>query len=206
MKMSMATDVFSELFGSKEKARLIRYFLFNTKASLTARELAQKTELKAVDVRQALRSLGKVDFVSERMRKRRKYYILNDKFPYISQLLALFSASNTLEQCKNLSRLRKSMAVKYAAVSGLFTGDEKAAVDIFIVVSDVRRARIDQAIRAIEAEVGKEIRYVLLDIEEFRYRIEMLDRFLKDFFECNYEEIVNRIAGFSRVIQSLQRK
>lgn len=202
----MEMDVFAELFGSKEKSRLIRFFLFNTQIAISASELAKKNKLQITETRKALRSLLKIDFVRERTKKNQKQYSLHSEFPYSSQLYHLISASNTLEQCKNLSRLRRSPAVKFAAVSGLFTDSQKSVVDLLIVVSDARRAKIDKSIEYIEAEVGKEIRYALLDVEEFKYRMEMLDRFLKDFFEGKYEEIVNRMPALPRVIQSLQKK
>jgi len=202
----MNTDIFEELFGSKEKARLIRFFLFNEKMSLTASEIGTKNRLRADVTRKALRSLLKIGLIKEQTKKRKKYFTLNDAFPYISQLYNLISASNTLEQCRNLSRLRRSGAVKFAAVSGLFTNSPKASIDILIVVNDLKRAKIEQVIAYIEAEVGREVRYALLDIEEFRYRMEMLDRFLKDFFEGKYEEIVNKMPTLTRSIQSLQKK
>ncbi|QQS60930.1 MAG: hypothetical protein IPN70_03500 [Candidatus Moraniibacteriota bacterium] len=204
--MATTIDIFDELFGSKEKARLIRFFLFNENPNLSVIELAQKNKLKLDETRKAIRSLVKIDMLREQIKKRRKVFSLNENFPYNAQLHNLISASNTFGQCKNLSRLRRSAAVRYAAVSGLFTDNPKSIVDLLVVVSDSRRAKVQQAIEFIEAEVGKEIRYVLLDVEEFKYRMEMLDRFLKDFFEGKHEEIVNKMPGLSRNIQLLQQK
>jgi len=185
---------------------LIRFFLLNDKVALTSSEVAEKNKLRPKEARRALRSLVKIDMLREHTRRRRKIYSLNRGFVYLLPLSRLISASNTFNQCKNLSRLRRSTAVKYAAVSGLFTDNTKASADLFIVVSDARRAKIQRAVEYIEAEVGKEVRYVLLDVDEFRYRMEMLDRFLKDFFDGEYEEVVNKIPGLSRMIQSLQKK
>jgi len=202
----MVVDVFEEMFGSKEKARLIRFFLFNPRTKMTAADLADKARLRPDAVRRGLNSLMKMGMVRDHARKRVKEYSLDPGFPYLLQLHNLLAASNTLEQCKSLARLRRSAAVKFAAVSGLFTDNPKATIDLLIVVSDTKRAKIQQSIDYIEAEVGKEVRYALLDVDEFRYRMEMLDRFLKDFFEGGYQEIVNKIPGLSRTIQSLHRK
>jgi hypothetical protein len=200
----MNVDVFTVLFGSKEKARLMRFFLFNEKIWICVKELSDKTKLPSHDVQKILRLLMKIDMVRTRTKKQKKYYSLNKSFPYNNQLYRLFSASNTLDRCKSLSRIRRSSAVKFAAVSGMFTENPKAHIDLLIVVSDAKRARIEQSIGYIEAEVGKEIRYALLDVEEFRYRIEMMDRFLKDFFEAGYDELTNKIPHLARSIQSIQ--
>jgi Fic family protein len=200
------TDVFEELFGSKEKARLIRFFLLNDRAALSVSEIANVAKLRLPETRKALRSLLKIEMLRERTKNRRKVYSLNPSFAYLSQLSNLISASNTLQQCRNLSRLRRSAAVKYAAVNGLFTENAKSAVDLLIVVNDIRRVNIRKIVEYIEAEVGKEVRYSLLDIDEFRYRMEMLDRFLKDFFDGKHEEIVSKLPGMSRTIQSLQKQ
>lgn len=200
----MNLDVFAVLFGSKEKARLMRFFLFNDKTWICVKDLALKTKLRSSDVQKILRILLNIEMIKARTKKGKKYYSLNKTFPYNNQLYRLFSASNTLDRCKSLSRIRRSSAVKFAAISGMFTENPKSNIDILIVVSDAKRAKIEQSIGYIEAEVGKEIRYALLDIEEFRYRIEMMDRFLKDFFEAGYDELVNKIPHLARSMQSIQ--
>ena len=82
----METDVFAELFGSKEKARLIRFFLFNDQMTISASDLAKKNKLQITETRKALRSLLKIDFVRERTKKNKKLYTLHLEFPYISKL------------------------------------------------------------------------------------------------------------------------
>lgn len=76
---------------------------------------------------------------------------------------------------------------------------------MIVVANNTTRSRVNAVMSAIEAEVGREIRYVLMDSEEFKYRMEMLDRFLTDFFEGPHEEVINKVAGLKRLILNAKK-
>jgi hypothetical protein len=57
---------------------------------------------------------------------------------------------------------------------------------------------------SLESEIGKEISFVLMTMEEFKYRLNMLDKFILEFLEGPHEEIINKISGLKRFIA--QRK
>ena len=52
----------------------------------------------------------------------------------------------------------------------------------------------------LEAEIGKEINFVLMNAEEMKYRLNMLDKFLLEFFEGPHEELINKIPGLRQFI------
>jgi hypothetical protein len=51
----------------------------------------------------------------------------------------------------------------------------------------------------LEAEVGREIRFVLMNSEEL-LRLNMLDRFFIEFLEGPYEEVTNKVPELKRFI------
>jgi len=54
-------------------------------------------------------------------------------------------------------------------------------------------------------EIGKEINFVLMTMEEFKYRLNMLDKFILEFLEGPHEEIINKIQGLRQLIANRKR-
>ena len=65
--------------------------------------------------------------------------------------------------------------VKLILISGLFINNPKSKVDMILVVNNENRTKLKHAIAHLEAEVGKEIRFFLMNAEELHYRLNMLD-------------------------------
>ena len=74
-----------------------------------------------------------------------------------------------------------------------------------LVVNNVSRPKLKNLMSNIEAEVGREISYVLMNNEEFKYRLDMLDRFLLDFLEGPHDELVNKIPRLKLFISGLKK-
>jgi len=49
-------------------------------------------------------------------------------------------------------------------------------------------------LRSLEAEIGREIKFSLMDREEFDYRFGMFDRFIRVLLEGPHEKIINKIG------------
>ena len=76
---------------------------------------------------------------------------------------------------------------------------------MILVVNNVNRTKLRHAIQYLEAEVGKEIQFVLMNAEELHYRLNMLDRFFVEFLEGPYEEVVNKIPELRRFIAGIHK-
>lgn len=199
------SDTLELLFGSKEKARLIRFFILNAEGSFSFEETVSKNRLRKLESRKALRILVKAKLVTEKTIKKQKAYALNKAFPYYAELHSLIAATNRHPQCEGLKKISQVGDVKLVLLSGVFLDYAKGKIDMLLVVNNVQRTKLAQIISFIEAEIGKEIRYMLLDGEEFHYRMELTDRFLLDFFECPHEELINRIPNLKRFIATLKK-
>ena len=58
---------------------------------------------------------------------------------------------------------------------------------------------------SLEAEIGKEVSFVLMNSDEFKYRLDMLDRFLLDFLSSPHTEIVDKLPGLKHLILGLKK-
>ncbi len=67
--------------------------------------------------------------------------------------------------------------VDLVVLGGAFTRDLKAPVDV-LIVGDVTPASQDHYIEDLESSMGDEIRFAVFTPEEFKYRMQIKDRFI----------------------------
>lgn len=168
-------------------------------------DISEKNMIKSSQIRSALNEFKRNRFILERKKSGVKYYVLNQKFPFLIELKSLFVKSNIYPQCNSLDKLKTIGDVKLALISGVFLNYAKSKADMVLVVNNVSRSKLKNLMSNIEAEVGKEISYVLMNNEEFKYRLDMLDRFLLDFLESPHDELVNKIPRLKPFIAGLKR-
>lgn len=201
----MSLALFDALFGSKARARLIRFFLLNPGQEFSASEVSEKTLVSRMEGARELAKLAKMKLIYERSRKNRKYYTVNEAFPFYAELKSLVSKLNVHAQSQVFRKLKIVGEVKLILISGLFLNYPKSKVDMILVVNNVNRTKLKHAVAHLEAEVGKEIRFVLMNSEELHYRLNMLDRFFIEFLEAPYEEVTNKVPELKRFIAGLKK-
>jgi hypothetical protein len=57
----------------------------------------------------------------------------------------------------------------------------------------VNSRKLRSFLKALEAEVGKEIKFALMEKEEFLYRLAMFDRFVRVVIESPHEKLINKL-------------
>lgn len=162
--------------------------------------------LKASQIRKELNALKKIKFIFEKNKKGKKCYAFDSDFPFYSELKNLVVKSSIYPKCGSLKKIRSIGDVKLSLVSGMFLNYPKSKVDMILVAENVSRSKLTNLVHNLEAELGKEINYVLMNPEEFKYRLDMLDRFLLDFLEGPHDEIVNKIPKLKNFIARLKNK
>ncbi len=201
----MSFPVFEALFGSRVRARLIRFFILNPETAFTTAEIAERTMLPRTEVSRDVRRLVKAKMLKESSRKREKAYQLHQDFPFFTELKSLVVKSNVDVPKQMFQKFRTVGDVKLLLTGGLFLDDPKSKADLVLVVNHSNRSRLTAAIGRLEAEIGQEVRFVLMDTDELNYRLNMLDRFLIEFLEGPYQEVINRLPGWKRVIAGIRR-
>lgn len=201
----MSLALFDTLFGSKARSRLIRFFLLNPGVEFTAATVSEKTMVSKPEVVRELGKLSKMKLTIERSRKGRKHFIVNEEFPFYAELKSLVSKLNVHAQSQVFRKLKTVGEVKLILISGLFLNYPKSKVDMILVVNNVNRTKLKHVVTHLEAEVGKEIRFVLMNSEELHYRLNMLDRFFIEFLEGPYEEVVSKVPELKRFIAGVKK-
>lgn len=193
------SEILESLFGSKERARLLRFFLQNPDQEFAYTEIVRRNMFRG-SVKSEVEKLVKIKFISRHSKKGKFSYILNQEFSFYPELKNLISKSNIYPQCKSLSNVSRIGNVKLAAISGVFINYNKSKADMIIVGDDIRRAKLKNLMSSLEAEIGREIDFVLMSGEEFKYRLNMMDKFILDFLEGPHEELINKIPGLKHLI------
>ena len=83
--------------------------------------------------------------------------------------------------------------VKLVILSGVFINAENSRADLLVVGDNLKKRKLAKFLKNLEADVGKEIDYVVLETEDFKYRYDMFDRFLRDVLEKPHEKLINKL-------------
>jgi len=201
----MSFSLFESLFGSQVRARLIRLFVLNTEGEYSTADVASKTLLSKTEVSREILRLKKMGFLRELSRRKVKMYQMRPDFPFFPELLSLVLKSNVGVSHRMFQKLQSAGDVKLILVSGLFLNHAKSKADMILVINSPHRLRLKVAMDKLEAEIGREIRFVLMNTDELHYRLNMLDRFLIEFLEGPYQEVQNRVPEIKRFVAGLKK-
>ena len=171
-----------QLFGSKTRTQLLRTFLQNPETSFFVRELTRRLDVQINAIRHELKNLealGLVEIVGVSAPKsvQKKHYRLKPNSVLIPELRALFVKSRVLLEKDFVKKLQSVGRIGYFALTGRFMDRGESLSDVFIV-GRVDRKKLTDLIRKFEIEFGHEINFTVLDEDEMRYRMDVMDRFL----------------------------
>jgi len=188
------------LFGSRERTRLLRFFLQNPEQQFDFTQIIKKNMINSRKAKRELLNLVKIKFAIRRTRAGKNTYELNQNFNFYPELKNLIAKSNVYPQCQSLGNVGKIGNIKLAVISGVFINYIKSKADMIIVGDSVSKVKLKNLMDNLEAEIGKEISFVLMTMDEFKYRLNMLDKFVLEFLEGPHEEIINKMPTLKQFI------
>ena len=95
--------------------------------------------------------------------------------------------------------------IHYACVTGYFTGASGSPTDLFII-GNVDESKLAAFIKRIEEQVNQEISYTPMTLNEYRYRINFSDMFLRQIFSRSYKELINKLPNDLQPSEALTQK
>jgi hypothetical protein len=187
-------DILSKLFGSTNKVKLMRLFLLNPEAAFATKEVAERSKMSTAAASRELKNLVSIDFIGRKIRGRTTMWQLNSGFPFINPL-KLILKNNVLGRKKELVKeFNNCGRVIVLIVSGVFLESEDSRIDILVAGDNLRRKAIERLVKGLEAEIGKELVYVVMDTPDFIYRRDASDKFLRDVLDYPHEILVDKIG------------
>jgi acylphosphatase len=121
-----------------------------------------------------------------------KLYQVNEKWPCVNELrnfVLKLSPPSFPRIEKDLRRLGK---IKLAIITGVLLNLKDTRVDLMVVGDDIDFKRFTDFIKKLEGDMGTELRYVVLGVNEFKYRRDMFDRFVLDILEYPNKKVINK--------------
>ncbi len=190
--MTLQNFPLEKIFGSRTRVKIITLFTAGVKRPYYVREISRSVNERLNAVRRELEILRKIGMLSTHDNKRRKYYTLNADFMLIDELSSIMQkAGPGVEDTlfKNIERLGD---IQYVCLSGYFTGVADAPTDI-LIVGDVNETRLEGFIKRIEHQLDQELSYTPMTRNEFKYRLNFNDIFLRSIFQKPYKELLNNL-------------
>ncbi|MBI2589190.1 transcriptional regulator [Candidatus Saccharibacteria bacterium] len=205
--------MFEQLFGSKTRVKLLSLFYENPNRSFYVREITRKIDEQINSVRRELANLLSIGIITSDANNNRLYYEVDQKYKYYRPLAAIFSGKTLAPTSKDETKaqakkesvepkvdelpetplakgLRSTGHVELAVLTGQFTRDEIAGVDL-VVVGDINQAKIDRFVEELEKSENKQIRYTVMTLPDYKYRQQIKDRFVTHLLEAKKQVIIN---------------
>lgn len=181
------------LFSSKVRLKLLSLFLLSPDQSFYVRELTRRLNERINSVRRELDNLSKMGLLTFRTDDRRKYYMVDRNFALYEELRALMLKAGVTPQDKATKLLQNLKGVKLVVLTGTFTQQSNTKVDLLVVGSPAK-PKLQAAISELEKSAGKQVRYSVIDVDEYEYRINMRDQFLAEILQNEHIKVVDKLA------------
>lgn len=203
-------ELLARLLGGPERVKIMRFFLYHDEKIVTPAELAEKTKSKAAILRKELTALLSIGFIEKKKGrtivttgkgakattkvKEIIGYKLNAQFPHNQALKDLLFDFELLDKRELANRFKPVGRIKFFVVSGVFIGEEKSRVDILIVGESVKKQKAEKIFECLSAELGREVVYSVMDVEEYQYRYKMYDKFVRDIMDMPHEKVIDKLT------------
>lgn len=203
-------ETLTKLFGSQAKTKMIKLFAFNPGEVFDIEQIADRTKENSKKVRSAVSQLQQMGLIRSRsffkkveknVRKKKvtkkvrtSGWVLNEKFEFLTPLRTFLVNVNHLSPKDIAQKLQKVGAVKLVVISGIFTHDTESRVDLLIVGDNIKKNTVEHTIKTIESEIGVEIRYACFETADFKYRLGLYDKLIRDILDFPHEKIVNKLG------------
>lgn len=214
-----------QLFGSKTRVKLLKLFFSNPNRSFYVREITRKVEEQINSVRRELANLLSLGLITSDSTNNKLYYEVNQDYEYYEALRIMFSDTKKPKPTKTTKQSSKKkedtkleqedQAVEQTSVvelpeaehwsgagnivgiaySGAYTRDETAGVDI-VIIGDAVISKIEEVITGLEKEKNKELRYALIEPDEWKYRQQVRDKFWLQFMGAKKQIVLDKQQVF----------
>lgn len=192
-------ETLEKLFGGALKVKLMRLFLFNPTIHFQTTDIADRLNVDTSRLRKDLSTLHSIKLIRKISRGGRPTYFLNTSFTYLSELQKLLLQSGLISNEALIKRFSKVGRLKTVVLAGLFKEQWEDRIDILIVADTIKKGKAESIIKHMESEIGKEIRYAVLDTADFKYRLSIGDKLVRDIVDYPHDIILDKL-GFLPVV------
>lgn len=185
------------LFESPVKVRIMKLFVHNSDIHVTTKEVAARVKTTTPSAKAELARLQRAGLIKQKAitgKKREKGWILNKDFTYLNGLKNLLTSDKQFTKQGLARRFKDAGRVKFIVASGVFIQDDASRVDLFVVGDYIKPGKVDAIVKKIEAELGKELEYAVCETNDFVYRLNAYDKFVRDVLDYPHEVVLDKLG------------
>ena len=192
-------ETLGKLFGSETKVKIMKLFLFNPEHVYSMRDIAERVKSDSSKVRKEILVLEKIGLMKRRVTNKNKTnghgFVLDPQFPYLLQLQNFLVNIEPLHPKEIVRKINKIGTIKLVIISGVFIQETESRVDILIVGDGIRKTALENTIKTLESEIGKELKFAHFTTEDFQYRLRMFDKLTRDILDYPHRKVLNRLGN-----------
>jgi hypothetical protein len=201
-----------QLFGSKTRVKLLQLFFSNPNRSFYVREITRKIDEQINSVRRELSNLLSIGIIKSNADNNRLYYEVDQEYEYYQPLAMIFGGLKPAPVAEKVSKkaeqteepvateaipehplakaIRATGHVELALLTGQFTREDLSGIDI-LIVGDTNQSKVENFIDELEKAEKKELRYTVMPMDTYKYRLQINDRFIGNVLGAKKQVIIN---------------
>lgn len=207
-----AMDVLAKLFGGDAIVKMLRLFVFNEGENFENSDVEKRARVSKESVRIETLMMEKIGLIKRRtfyaeaergvgrkkkvVKKKVKGWTLNPNFIYLQALRSFLLTTAPFQQNNISKKLQTVAKCKLIVIAGSFIQDWNSRLDLLLVADNVNTARLEHAIKDIEAELGKELRYAVFSTTDFTYRMNIYDKLIRDVLDYPHQTVMNKLGDW----------
>ncbi|MFA7310097.1 MAG: hypothetical protein WC050_04290 [Candidatus Paceibacterota bacterium] len=208
MASKTKTDFLGIFIGNPARAQLMRVFLFNPNEPFTFSAVAKRAGMSAQAVAREMKALEQLGIIKKgkqltialgngsnrTVKGKQKFdtWAVDTDFKHLRALSSFVHEVSPIRYDTIIGALKRSGKIATVILSGSFMGDSTRPADMIVAVDSLNERRIESAVRSLEPAFGREIRYAAFSTPEFRYRLTIQDKLLRDTLDFPHLVLLDR--------------
>jgi len=214
--MAKKKDFLALTLGSTARAKVMRLLIFGGEKCLSVDEIAKRAQVAKHAARAECTYLAKLGVIkkcsrleerpvktkkrSASKRKAKKIrvagFMLDAHCEFLKPLRVFVRDTSPMQPDGITSKLRLAGRLKCVVACGTLVGDDEpvGSIDLLVVGDNLNERKLQSALRLIESELGREVRYASFQTEEFRYRMNVYDKLIRDVLDYPHEVLLDRFG------------
>lgn len=169
--------------------------MFNTETAFEMKEISKRTKISLLNVKKEIAILQKIGLIKKKHpHKRKGGYIANYHFSYFSSLKNFLVTAEPFTVKEIIKKVSKNGSIKLIILAGVFLQQPESRADLIIVGDNIRNSGLENTIKNMESEIGKELKYAYFTTEDFKYRLSMCDKLTRDILDYPHKKILNKLS------------
>ena len=181
----------------------MRLFLFNPEAPFDIVNIALRAKVSKKAARAEVHTLEEIGLVKSKIFSRKssnerkikaKGWVLDSNFAHLSSLQNFLIHTTAFQPKDIIKKVNRVGKIKLLIVSGVFIQDWESRVDLLIVGDGLKKGAIESMIKSTEAELGREIVYSAFETDDFKYRLSMFDKLIRDILDYPHKKLIDKLG------------